>query len=153
MNDRSSRKIFNTQVKKSKTFYLEETPLTDYQSWEIPIKLVSEANLKEYWTKTHERHKMYKGYIDSAFIIKPIRFKPPVTIEFVRVAPRQLDFDNLVYAFKFIRDTICAKLIPGLSPGRADSSKLITCEYNQTKGKPNEHGIKIVIYKNENNHE
>jgi hypothetical protein len=31
-----------------------------------------------------------------------------------------LDSDNLVTAFKFLRDAIAADLAPGLPPGRAD---------------------------------
>jgi hypothetical protein len=54
-------------------------------------------------------------------------------ITFTRLAPRTLDYDNLVAAFKGARDTVADILIPGLAPGRADDSDQIEFEYGQEK--------------------
>jgi len=54
-------------------------------------------------------------------------------IKLIRHAPRELDDDNLNYAFKHIRDTVADLIIPGLAPGRADGKLHFT--YGQQRSK------------------
>lgn len=72
----------------------------------------------------------------------------PVVVEVVRIAPRMYDYDNLVAAFKGIRDTIASLLVPGLRPGQADSNSGITWIYSQKKGAPKEYALEIIITPN-----
>ncbi len=83
-------------------------------------------------------------------IIKPV--KPLAIIKddslfifLTRIAPRALDFDNLVYAFKHIRDVIADTLLPGLAAGRADDDKRLQWQYCQEKGRPKEYAFRISI--------
>lgn len=69
----------------------------------------------------------------------------PATITFTRIAPRTLDEDNHLSAFKHLRDSVADILIPGLKPGRADGDKRLTWRYVQERGKVKEHAIKIEI--------
>lgn len=66
----------------------------------------------------------------------------PCRIRFTRIGPRRLDFDNLVYSFKYIVDMVCSLITPGLAPGRADSNPNITIEYAQETGL---YGIRIEV--------
>lgn len=67
----------------------------------------------------------------------------PCHIRLIRLSPRRLDSDNLVMAFKAIRDCIAAILIPGKAAGRADDSPLISWSYGQESGPL---AIRIEIY-------
>lgn len=116
-----------------------------FQCWEIPIRLKSEANIREHWTAKHKRIKEYKKRIEAALLCDKIDIELPIQLTLIRIAPRALDLDNLLFAFKPIRDFICDKLIPGLKPGRADSSHLIDIRYAQETRKPKEYLIKIVM--------
>jgi len=108
--------------------------------WLLPIRLVSEGNIHEHWTKKHKRHKQQQILINSMAntTIRPIL---PVLVILTRISPRKLDDDNLQYAFKSLRDYIADYLIPGLKLGRADNDPRITWQYKQQKGKP--HAVKI----------
>lgn len=108
----------------------------------IPVRLISEANNTDHWTKKNKRKKEIQRVIRQVWGIAPIRnTKLPVLITLTRLAPRTLDYDNLVAAFKWARDTIADILIPGLAPGRADDSDQIEFDYKQEKNP--EYGIKI----------
>lgn len=124
--------------------------------WEIPIKTVSEANKREHWHKAAQRHTQQQFFIRSAFNAE-IRLIPmPCVITLTRIGPRFLDGDNLVMAFKWIRDEIGACLFPEKvveihirgrgtvrNKGHADSDPRVTWKYAQEKGKIP--GIRIEI--------
>lgn len=106
----------------------------------VPIRLLSAGNLPEHWSKRHVRNKKQKGavrYILSPRIDELRQYK---IIELKRLAPRTLDYDNLVFAFKHIRDGIADMLHPGLAPGRAD--EFLTFSYSQSKS--SDYAISIV---------
>jgi hypothetical protein len=50
------------------------------------------------------------------------------------VGSRYLDDDNLISAFKTVRDTIADWLTPGLAPGQADNNKGLTWHCQQEIG-------------------
>ena len=104
-------------------------------SWTLPIKTVSEANMGgEHWSKKHKRHKTQKTIIRLwGSANKIVATTIPATIRLTRLAPRKLDYDNLVSSFKPIRDYVADIIFPGLAAGRADSDERLTWEYDQEK--------------------
>ncbi len=103
---------------------------------EIPIRLVSESNVREHWSKSHKRHKAQK--IAVAWKMKEYMqdIKLPCKITLRRASPRQFDVDdNLRTAFKYIKDEVANQLIPGKRPGMADSDPRIEWQYDQVKSK------------------
>jgi hypothetical protein len=57
--------------------------------------------------------------------------KEHIKIVLTRIGKKFLDYDNLVYGFKSIRDTLCDCLFPGYAPGQAD--KDVYFEYVQER--------------------
>ena len=98
--------------------------------------------MQQHWTKKHARKKEMQREIRYIWKASPIRLVMlPIAITLTRMAPRTLDFDNLVAAFKWARDTVADLLIPGLAPGRADDSDQIEFIYKQEKS--TKYGIRI----------
>lgn len=56
-------------------------------------------------------------------------------VTLVRIAPRNLDFDNLYAAMKSIIDAVANVINPGLAPGRADGLDNISFKCDQEHGK------------------
>ena len=116
------------------------------EKYHIPIKVLSESNVSEHWTKKAQRKKKQKKVI-SLFIANS-RVTPPCHVRLTRIAPRDLDeHDNLRSAFKSIIDAISDRLIPGLAAGRADGDKRITWEFAQRKGSPKTYALEIQLEK------
>ena len=69
----------------------------------------------------------------------------PVHVTFIRVAPRKFDDDNLMIAFKGVRDTIAQMYFPDTRRGMADSYECFTWEYRQEKGEPKEYSVRLLI--------
>jgi hypothetical protein len=116
--------------------------------WIIPMKIISESNNFDHWTKKRKRSIVHKERIWNEWIIqgKP-EIIPPCIVKLSRIAPRMLDEeDNLRTAFKHIKDHIADIIIPFLAPGRADGNKGIKWEFNQYKGKPKEYALQIEIF-------
>lgn len=132
--DSNQRKLFSSK--------LCSIDCKSARSITIPIRLMSEANLQQHWTKKHARKKEMQREIRYIWKASPIRLVMlPIAITLTRMAPRTLDFDNLVAAFKWARDTVADLLIPGLAPGRADDSDQIEFIYKQEKS--TKYGIRI----------
>lgn len=101
--------------------------------WEIPIRTVSEANCSEHWRKKHKRHKNQQFFVKLALKNDICQVSLPCHVKVIRLALRELDFDNLVSSQKWVIDAICDSIIPGLQAGRADSDKRISISYYQEK--------------------
>lgn len=70
--------------------------------------------------------------------------KLPVKITITRIAPRKLDFDNLVMSQKFVLDSIADQIFPGLRPGRADGDpRILPVTYLQEKGAPKFYATRV----------
>ena len=110
----------------------------------IPIRLVSEANISDHWTKKHKRKQKVRILLLS-YLPDLSNCHLPCKVVLTRIAPRKLDDDNLRTAFKFVRDVLADKLIPGKAAGRADDDERIEWCYEQLKGNPKEYAIKIII--------
>jgi hypothetical protein len=111
----------------------------------LPIKLVSELNLREHWSKKSKRHENLRKIVTLAFLGRRRHITLPCQVTLTRVAPNALDFDNLVGAFKSMRDYVADQIIPGLAMGRADGDPRITWQYTQEKGLPKQYACKITI--------
>jgi hypothetical protein len=98
----------------------------------LPIETLSESNSSEHWRLKHKRHSSQKTCVRMAFRqVKKIAL--PATVTLTRLSPRKLDDDNLVGAFKWIRDSVADCLIPGLAAGRSDCDPRIKWIYEQKK--------------------
>ena len=111
----------------------------------IPIRIISSANLVEHWSKKYKREKEQKFLISQEMLKHLDKISLPVTLTFVRIAPRMLDDDNLQYSLKSHRDLLSSLLIPGLAPGRADGDSRLEFKYEQEKGDPKEYALKIIF--------
>lgn len=114
------------------------------RTWVIPIRLLSESNVAEHWTSKSKRHRTQQLQVKAAMngIDKEIKF--PCMIILSRLSPRLLDDDNLVGAFKHIRDQVADCMIPGKAKGRADGDRRLMWEYHQEKSK--EKLVKITLH-------
>jgi hypothetical protein len=126
------------------------------ESFEIDIKTVSEANSTQHWSTKHKRHKQQQFFVRAAYMQYMSYVKVPCNVTLTRLAPHDLDSDNLQMAFKWIRDEISELILPEHCKefvdakgnirklkGRADSDERITWDYKQTKRK--KYGIIVEI--------
>ncbi len=100
-------------------------------SIKLPIRLKSSANISEHWAVKLKRQKKEKLLVK--FALNAIDLSQVTQIKLIRHAPRQLDDDNLAYAFKHIRDCVADLIIPGLAPGRADSRLSFLCSQERSR--------------------
>lgn len=115
----------------------------------IPIKVQSEQNMREHWAIANKRHQNQKLAIRSFMDIDSPEITMPCTIKLIRIAPREMDEDNVIYSFKYVKDQIADYIKPGLAPGRADDDKRMTWLYSQEKGEPRYYAIRIEITRDE----
>lgn len=101
---------------------------------EIPIRVESVANLREHWGKKAARAKAHR----AAAIVVP-KHELPCRVTLMRIAPRNLDDDNLASAFKNLRDGIADRL------GVKDNDPRVDWKYEQAKGKPKEYTAFVKI--------
>ena len=104
------------------------------------MRLISTANTREHWATKHRREsgQIFELNAEHGGALRAVRL--PATVTFTRVAPKQLDGDNLRYAFKHLRDYIATQILPeptqGNQHGRRgdDSDERITWQYGQRRG-------------------
>lgn len=78
----------------------------------LPIRTISENNMREHWSSRAKRRKDQRGIVHLALpghlrTCQPIG---PYVITLTRIAPRKLDSDNLQGACKAIRDQVAEEL-------------------------------------------
>ena len=113
--------------------------------WNISIRLYS-PNEKFHWAKQYGINKKQSEAVRWLFkSLQSHKIKLPLTVKLIRYGKKPLDSDNLVTAFKAIRDSIADGLIPGKAPGQADSSNEIKWEYAQEISKT--YGVAIEFWK------
>lgn len=121
----------------------------------VPIRTVSALNMREHWAKKAKRVKAERrATFVAAFTGDQDGFRErirmtqyackteagvPLTVALTRVAPRQLDDDNLRGALKGVRDEVAAML------GVDDRDPVVTWQYAQRKGKPKEWAVEVRI--------
>jgi len=104
----------------------------------LPIATVSVSNVREHWAKRAARAKAHR---QQAYLMT-LRLKGlilPLKVKMIRVAPRQLDDDNLRGALKSCRDGIADRL------GIDDRDPRVTWEYGQEKGRPKQRGVRLEV--------
>ena len=106
-----------------------------------PIRIQSEANLRHHWAT---RARRVSGQRDATrwnlfAVARNARPEPPLTITITRIAPRELDSDNLAGGCKAVRDGIADWLCVD------DGDKRLTWRYEQRTGKPREYACEIRI--------
>lgn len=109
----------------------------------VPVKTVSEGNIREHWHKAATRHTSQRMAVEAA--LKGMAIRPPCTVRLVRHGTRALDSDNLQFSFKWIRDSVADMLSPGLQRGRADDDPRIKWDYDQLKVKKGSEGFLIHL--------
>lgn len=109
----------------------------------LKIRLWSEANMGGHWSKGYNRKNYAQNLVAQKWYTEGIDLTPPVDVTLTRLAPRALDSDNLVTAFKAVRDRVASLLVPGKRPGRADNHPGIHWHYSQEKNK--QYQVKITI--------
>lgn len=103
--------------------------------YRLPIRIESVANLREHWTVKHKRNQAHR----KAAIVIPKGLPLPAIVYMTRIAPRALDDDNLVSAFKALRDGIAARF------GLPDNHPDLTWHCAQRRGTPREYAAEVVI--------
>ena len=109
----------------------------------MPIRLMSEANMREHWFVKNKRKKEQQAIVQAYWIstgLNQVKWTFPLKITFTRIGARKLDSDNLAGSGKAIRDQL-AKLI-GVNDG--DESK-VTWHYAQRIGKRGEYAVEIAF--------
>lgn len=112
----------------------------------VPIHTVSEANRREHWAKKARRTKSHR--IACAFSVRTMAsakqleamLAAGIEVTLTRVAPRELDDDNLRGALKGCRD--------GVTDGLAlsnDRDPRIRWAYAQERGAVREYAVRIRI--------
>ena len=104
-------------------------------NWLLNIPTISEANVQTHWAIKAKRQKLQKKIINEKFKKENPSVTLPCTVTLTRIGLREIDDDNLAYAFKTIRDAIADNLVKDKAPGQADSDKRITWLYKQESGK------------------
>lgn len=111
---------------------------------EIPGKLPS-PNRNLHWTQRKKLADLYYSKIHALYMRDQPDLKLPATIIMTRIAPREYDFDNLVFCQKNNRDTIAQLFFPGLPRGKADNNPGFTWVYEQRKGPTKYYGFEIRV--------
>lgn len=124
---------------------MKTTRFLDFVSTYLPIHLTATAHKNLHWAAIRKIYKVQEMWVKSGLNAQIEDITIPAKITLTRIAPRELDYDNLVTSFKHIRDVVASLLIPGLAPGRADGDKRLTWVYEQTKADPKEYAVQIEI--------
>jgi hypothetical protein len=106
----------------------------------VPIEVKAGANLREHWTVRARRINRERRdlRLSIGHLVSPTA--APLAVAFTRIAPRELDDDNLANAFKHLRDELAFLL------GRDDGPRAgIEWRYAQRKGHPREYAVHILI--------
>ncbi len=105
----------------------------------LPLRIVSTANLREHWTARGRRSATHRHTARLALRQHQVPNSGPLTITLTRIAPRNLDSDNLAISFKAVRDGVADFL------GVDDGHKSLTWLYDQRKGKPGQYAAEVTI--------
>ena len=82
----------------------------------IPIRVQTESNTSGHWRRKNTRAAFQSGAV-NLFLRKPGMLPPlPVVVQFTRYGVGTMDTDNLVSAFKHVRDAVASLYGCGDSP-------------------------------------
>ena len=110
----------------------------------VPVRIVSEANSRDHWRKSAVRKKSHRS---TAMLLCRAAHNWQVPnpnrnyrVLMTRIAPRQLDDDNLASGFKATRDGIADAM------GIDDGSPRIRWDYSQERGEPHVYAARVQIW-------
>lgn len=108
----------------------------------LPIKTISENNMREHHMARHRRRQMQRGTVHLVLPMHIRAWRPvgPFAITLVRIAGRKLDGDNLQGAMKAVRDQVADEL------GIDDGDEAHEWLYEQRKPRPREIGLQVGGY-------
>lgn len=119
---------------------IEESELPAYTVCAIlPIHIKSEANGRDHWRKKAARAKLQRSTAAWQMRTRGVPPIPPLTIMLTRIAPRDLDSDNLAGGFKAVRDGVADWL------GVDDGDKRLTWLYGQRRGSPGVYACEVAV--------
>lgn len=108
----------------------------------IPIRTKSELNQREHWSKRHKRlsghRKTVAMVLRSKAFVSLASFSSFV-VTLTRIAPRELDDDNLRGAIKGCRDGVADFL------GLDDRDPRVRWEYGQRRGRVREYAVEVNV--------
>lgn len=113
--------------------------------WYFHHKIISEGNNSDFWVKKNKRKKDLQKLIFFEWINSQKKLPYPATITLIRISPRNLDYDNLVFAFKRVRDYVSYLYFTDDKIGSKDNDPNLTWEYKQEKGTPKEYAFRVKI--------
>jgi hypothetical protein len=108
----------------------------------IPVRIESEANLRECWRRKHARAKVQREATRLILMMPCSRLRHTrrrTYVTLTRIAPRKLDGDNLQRGFKAVRDGVADAL------GINDGADHVGWHYTQDRGKPKEYAALVEI--------
>lgn len=104
------------------------------------IKTVSEANQREHWAVKSNRKKQQQHDFSILWRNrKGYAIEPPAVVTFKRYSCNELDDDNLVGAFKHVRDQLAREI------GVDDGDQKVQYRYEQERIPKREHYFTIDI--------
>lgn len=105
---------------------------------ELPIHVRSTANLREHWSAKAKRAKSHRATVCYVMRGQPTPALPCI-VRLIRIAPRELDDDNLAAGFKSVRDGFADWL------GVKDNDPRVSWEYAQFKGRPRQYAVRVEL--------
>lgn len=129
------------------TVCVEREPVLRF---ELPFRIQSTANLREHWAEKAARVKrqrestalMCRVELHRQRVSGVLGFQrvDRLVVRLLRVAPLELDDDNLAAALKACRDGVADAL------GVNDRDPRVTWVCDQEKGKPKEYAVRVEVY-------
>lgn len=106
---------------------------------EIPIRIESTPNKREHWAAKAKRTKMQREAVQwiAGQAMRSQSDALPQAVRLTRIAPRELDTDNLAAGFKAVRDGVADWL------GIKDNDPRVAWQYAQEKGRPHQYACRI----------
>lgn len=107
----------------------------------LPLKIVSESNQRCHWREKSARARQHRSTARLMMAVEagPAPIAPGIVITLTRIAPRELDDDNLASGFKATRDGVADWL------GIDDGSKRLKWLYAQRKGRPGQYAALVTV--------
>ncbi len=114
----------------------------------LPVRTWSELNLRTHWRqrarRVAEQREDARILVRAGLTGSPFRARvrprdQALTVRLTRIAPRQLDSDNLAGALKAIRDGVADAL------GMDDGDSRFEWLYAQRRGRPGEYAVLVEI--------
>lgn len=108
----------------------------------VPIRIEPSLNLREHWRKRANRNTSHRAAAFFALKAAVKKFDPaiiPCVVTITRIAPRELDDDNLAGGCKSLRDGTADWLAVD------DRDPRVQWRYAQRKGEPKQYAAEIRI--------